>query len=223
MTDLKLESSPISKLLLSSKFGKINVQDPGDLAKEIHADNVRAGWWTDRSTGESTLESRNRPEMLMLAVSEIAEAALGVEGCMDDKLPHLPMYDVELADFVIRQLDQIGAELRCGHEAPNWAFLATWETDLFSAMPHLGDLRAMSRSDRLMELVKSVAAAMEHYRRGRIPNYMRTMAEGVLLAFAIAEIERIDLFDIITQKRVFNRNRPDHKPENRAKEGGKAF
>lgn len=77
---------------------------------EVHADNVKAGWWTNHKTGESILDTRNVPEMLMLIVSEIAE---GMEGyrkdLMDDKLPHRKMLEVELADAVIRIADLAGA------------------------------------------------------------------------------------------------------------------
>lgn len=139
------------------------------LAVEIHADNVAVGWWTDIQTGASTLPTRNRPEMLMLAVSEIAEAAEGAHGMRDDKLPHLPTYDVELADFVIRQLDQIGAEVSCGHEMPDWAHMP---------MTLVPALRAGSRNDRLMQLVMQVSMAMEHYRKGRIGPYVRRHGAG---------------------------------------------
>lgn len=193
------------------------------LAIEIHASNVEAGWWSDIKTGESMLLTRNRPEMLMLAVSELAEAAEGALGAMDDKLPDLPMYDVELADFVIRQLDQIGAEVSAGAEMPDWGHLATWEDDMYSTLPDVSQLRAMSRFERLMQIVMCVRAAMEHYRKGRVPNYVRTMAEGVLLAFAVAKIEHIDLLDVIAQKRAFNVIRPDHKIAARQAAGGKAF
>lgn len=195
-------------------------QGYANLATEIHGDNVKAGWWSDLTSDQSTLHTRNRPEMLMLAVSEIAEAADGSTGMMDDKLPHLPMYDVELADFVIRQFDQIGAEVSCGHEMPNWE--PEWaEPDLRNEV--VNELRAMSRTDRLMDLVRIVSRAMEHYRKGRAPGYLRAMADGILTAFLIARVEHIDLLDIIEQKRAFNRQRADHKPENRAKEGGKQF
>lgn len=80
------------------------------LCADVHADNVKVGWWTDHKTGESILETRNVPEMLMLIVSEIAE---GMEGyrkdLMDDKLPHRKMLEVELADAVIRIADLAGA------------------------------------------------------------------------------------------------------------------
>jgi len=194
---------------------KITGADIARLCTEIHADNVAAGWWSDLKTGESILATRNRPEMLMLAVSEVSEAADGAMGEPDDKLPHLPMYDVELGDFVIRQLDQIGAEVSLGAQMPAFVGL--------SREYGIGWLRPASRSERLMALVGCCARAMEHYRKGRVQQYVGAMAEGVAIAFRIAEIEHIDLLDIIAQKRVFNATRADHKVENRVKDGGKAF
>lgn len=77
----------------------------------IHNLNVTAGWWSDKLTGESTLETRNVGEILMLIVSEIAEGMEGHrKGLMDDKLPHRPMLEVELADAVIRIFDLAGAK-----------------------------------------------------------------------------------------------------------------
>ena len=180
------------------------------LATEIHASNVVAGWWTDLKTGDSILATRNRPEMLMLAVSELAEAAEGLDSRPDDKLPHLPMFDVELADFVIRQLDQIGAEVSLGAEMPS--FHRT------GAM-----LRPRTQPGQLMHLVGLVAAAMEHYRKGRLQEYVNLMGVAVGDTLRVARIHDIDLLDIIAQKRAFNATRADHKVENRQAEGGKAF
>ena len=182
------------------------------LAVEIHADNVRAGWWTDLNSNEDTRLSRNRPEMLMLAVTELAEAAQGADGLPDDKLPHLLMYDVELADFVIRQFDQIGAEVACGHPMPEWG----------GNHEHCRRImRPISRGDRLMELLILVSNAMEHHRKGRTNDYIRVMANSVWMTFVIADVEGIDLLDMIEQKRAFNRTRPDHKIENRRGPNGK--
>lgn len=122
-----------------------HIEPVNRLCADIHADNVKAGWWTNPHTGESTLETRNVGEILMLIVSEVAE---GMEGhrksLMDDKLSHRPMLEVELADAVIRICDLAGAK-------------------------------------------------------------------GFDLGGAIAE------------KRAFNRQREDHKLENRLKAGGKAY
>lgn len=81
------------------------------LARDIHADNVQAGWWSDPKTGESTVDTRNRGEILMLIVSEVSEGMEGHrKGLMDDKLPHRTMLEVELADACIRIFDLAGAE-----------------------------------------------------------------------------------------------------------------
>ena len=68
----------------------------------------RAGWWTDLATGGP--KDRNDGEMLMLMVSELAEAMEGLrKNLQDDKLPHRPMVEVELADTLIRIFDYAGA------------------------------------------------------------------------------------------------------------------
>jgi len=73
-----------------------------DLAADIHRQNEK--WWRDLRTGEPL--TRNRGEMLMLIVSEIAEAMEGErKGLMDNHLPHRRMAEVELADAMIRILD----------------------------------------------------------------------------------------------------------------------
>lgn len=68
----------------------------------------RAGWWTDLATGLP--KDRNDGEMLMLMVSELSEAMEGLrKNLQDDKLPHRPMVEVELADTLIRIFDYAGA------------------------------------------------------------------------------------------------------------------
>ena len=70
---------------------------------------VLAGWWTDLKTGEDMRGKRNVPELLCLIHSEISEAMEGHrKGAMDDKLPHRPALEVELADAVIRICDLAG-------------------------------------------------------------------------------------------------------------------
>lgn len=80
----------------------------GELSRDIHQRNVDAGWWTDLATGER--KDRNVGELLMLVVSEVAEAMEGHRKSLpDDKLPHRSMFEVELADVFIRIFDIAGA------------------------------------------------------------------------------------------------------------------
>lgn len=81
------------------------------IVDRCHGAAKEAGWWNDLETGAPIIE---RPhvvgEKLMLVVSEVSEAMEGHrKGLMDDKLPHRPMIEVELADALIRIADLAGA------------------------------------------------------------------------------------------------------------------
>jgi NTP pyrophosphatase (non-canonical NTP hydrolase) len=77
-----------------------------DLARDCHATNQQ--FWHDLVTG-AKLE-RNKGEMLMLMVTELAEAFEGErKNLMDDHLPHRKCVEVELADVLIRLFDYAGA------------------------------------------------------------------------------------------------------------------
>lgn len=106
------------------------------LSAIIHANNVKAGWWTDLKLNGKLTEildivgpiedthkynqlydvlvkhvkrERETGTTLMLIVSEVAEAMEGDrKGLMDDKLPHRSMFEVELADVLIRVFDLAG-------------------------------------------------------------------------------------------------------------------
>src|SRR5690606_35672663 len=75
--------------------------------QDSHGAAVNAGWYTDPVTREPL--NRNLGEMLMLIVSEVAEAMEGVrKNKMDDHLPHRTAEEVELADALIRIFDYAG-------------------------------------------------------------------------------------------------------------------
>jgi NTP pyrophosphatase (non-canonical NTP hydrolase) len=77
-----------------------------DYAKDCHAANDK--WWRDPNTNQRI--ERNKGELLMLIVSELAEAMEGErKDNMDDKLPHRRMAEVELVDALIRIFDYAGA------------------------------------------------------------------------------------------------------------------
>jgi NTP pyrophosphatase (non-canonical NTP hydrolase) len=97
-----------------------------DLSEACHRANEK--WWQDPSTGERI--SRNKGELLMLVVSEVAEAMEGErKGLMDDKLPHRRMAEVELADALIRIFDYAGAH---GYDLEG----AFWEKMDYNAKRH---------------------------------------------------------------------------------------
>src|ERR1700676_3357473 len=73
-----------------------------EFARMCHDANKK--WWYDPVDGKPL--KRNRAEMLMLIVSELAEAMEGErKSLMDDKLPDRLMAEVELADALIRIFD----------------------------------------------------------------------------------------------------------------------
>jgi hypothetical protein len=75
------------------------------IAQELRQQNDK--WWRDPLTNECIF--RNRPEMMMLMVSEIAEAMEGYrKNLQDDHLPQFPMETVEFADLFIRMMDYVG-------------------------------------------------------------------------------------------------------------------
>lgn len=77
-----------------------------EAARLIHF--IHQTWWHDLKTGERL--NRNKGELLMLIVSELAEAMEGErKDLMDDHLPHRRMAEVELADALIRIFDYAGA------------------------------------------------------------------------------------------------------------------
>lgn len=74
-----------------------------------------SGWWIDTETGEDVRTWPSKffklwvAAKLALVHSEISEGLEGHrKGLMDDKLPHRPMLEVEIADAMIRCCDLAG-------------------------------------------------------------------------------------------------------------------
>lgn len=94
---------------MTDTFDELTIENGlSTVVSVCHNASVAGGWWHDLNTGERL--HRNKGELLMLIVSEVSEAMEAErKGLMDDKLPHRPGAEVELADAVIRICDYCGA------------------------------------------------------------------------------------------------------------------
>lgn len=186
------------------------------LCREVHADNVAAGWWSDPKNGQRI--DRNVGELLMLITSELCEGAEGIAGnLMDDKLPHRQMIEVELADFAIRVFD-FGGGIDIAERISIEFDLARNAGNLATTYSHID-----TPNDFLLRIIRFVSEAMEHDRKGRTQQIGKPMAYALHGAFILGEILDLDVPGAIDEKRAFNATRADHKIENRLAVGGKAY
>lgn len=185
------------------------------MCRDIHADNVTAGWWSDMKTGLPL--DRNRGEMLMLIVSELSEASLGIAGDLfDDKLRHRKMFGVELADAAIRVCDLMGSL----GEGEFEGFVRGSYSRITSAE---SGMRLLTPDAQLMLIVNAVSEAMEHDRKKRAADFQLSLMDVLSGIIALARHHRVPLFALMDEKRAFNATRADHKIENRQAEGGKTY
>lgn len=82
-----------------------------DLSYDCFTASQEAGWW-DHGNRRMTHEEMDfiSPHKIALIHSEVSEALEGHrKGLMDDHLPHRSMFEVELADVIVRVCDLAGA------------------------------------------------------------------------------------------------------------------
>lgn len=167
-------------------------------AKRVHIANHK--WWIDINTGEPL--DRNVGELMMLVVSELAEALEGHrKDLQDDKLPHRKMFEVELADAVIRLLDIAGG----------------FDLDLTQWQRHTGtpELRE-NTAENLLRITKFCTLAYE----GGLGYYV---GMTLWMIQELAKKEGCDLWGAYSEKIDYNAVREDHKAENRLLAGGKKY
>lgn len=178
-----------------------------------HCASWDAGWWHDIKTG-ARLE-RNRAEMMMLMVSELAEAAHGLDtGAKDDKLPKRPMLEVEIADFLIRLYDYCG-----GFELDLQAAVADSEIDEpFDVYVH-----PVASTPALWRITQHVCEAMEGDRKKDAQRTLKALARAHRMAIWYAAVADLDVIGALVEKVEYNRTRADHQRAARLAPGGKAY
>lgn len=158
---------------------------------DVHERNVKAGWWSEITTGEP--KKRNVGELLVLMVTEMAEAYNAwLDGSADDKLPQFPGFGVEMADLGIRFADFCGALMAGRIIGP--------------------DPSARNPGDAMFREIVAIAERYEAIRK---------TPEAVGETETADFLPPQDVAQFTDAKLAFNANRPDHKIEARLAEDGK--
>lgn len=107
------------------------------------------------------------------------------------------------------------------HEA---ALASGWWTD------ESGNLKPYNTAEKLMLIVSELGEAMEGDRKGKqdehLPQYKSLdveLADALIRIFDLAGRKGIAMGEVVAAKLAYNAQRADHKPENRAKDGGKKY
>lgn len=182
----------------------------------VHQNNAK--WWINIHTGEPL--DRNKFEMLMLVLTELAEAAEGIrKNLMDDHLPHRKMAEVEMADAFIRMLDFAGG---FGYTLDDEHINQVWEGDLAEIIEECN--LPENQLEGLFD-ISSYVTALGLILKNDGPldsNAIDTVTS--LIIFSILAFSRQHDYDIIgayREKNEYNKTRKDHSIEERLKENGK--
>lgn len=180
-----------------------------EMAVTVHQANSK--WWQDPATGQPI--NRNNGELLMLVITELAEAVEGIrKDLMDDKLPHRKMEEVEMADAFIRLLDYAGG-FKLKLDKPDWF-----------KVPAQLDWPSDNKAECVLMLCAVVTAGHTGF---QIPSAIGGHQYEILACLLAIEgycIKfNLDLEGAIKEKMEYNRTRADHTHEARMAAGGKKF
>jgi len=191
--------------------------DFNERAALVHKNNEK--WWVDLNTLERIV--RNKGEMLMLVVTELAEAAEGIrKDLYDDHLPHRKMAEVELADAEIRLLDFAGG---FGYNIDSKLINSIYEFEDKEAIIEAYAIPT-NKLESLLDIVEPIIFLNKALNDDF--GYIEFGVEDLLSAsiFCIRAYAYLNDYDIegaYHEKLEYNKTRKDHSIEERRKEGGK--
>jgi hypothetical protein len=174
-----------------------------ELQNKTHKQNVEMGWWdTERSFHTLT----------NLGISEISEAVEAHrKNLNDDKLTKYHGTPVEAVDGAIRTFDVL-----------SWLGNESFDPSDFT----IRVIRTKGKEIDFLMAFSSylLSSAWESYElfgnRAKTKQYLR---DALFVMFEIVYQYGLTPITLINEKLEFNKIRPDHKQENRAKEGGKKY
>jgi len=192
------------------KYPKLNL-----LANQIHIANLKAGWWDDFLP-----EKHTRHETAMaLVLSEIMEGLEGIrKGINDDHLPQYQMFDVEMADAMVRLLDLAGA-YEINLDCPITGIVGVGNT--------LEDeIRDRATLNPMAGIYKAVQFILGGGQRPSVVMDNRYRVKKAIVAVVTlyeAYGTHPNMFEIVVVKVAYNAQRADHKKSAREAKGGKKW
>lgn len=141
----------------------------------------------------------------LLRVMARAEQAMKIEGATEDD-------------------KKTAAELSCMADDIHLAHKQWWQD------PATGEPIERNKGELIALMHSELSECLEGVRKGLMDDHLphRTMeevelADTMIRIFDYCGAYNLDIGGAILEKLIYNKNREDHKPENRVKEGGKKF
>lgn len=204
-----------------------------DYAKECHQANIK--WWLNleapctfcQTTGCPACDGngymkkdRNLGEMLMLCVSELAEALEGHRrNKMDDHLPNRKMAEVELADYLIRMFDLAEGRKWDLNEYENAKLV---DLSSFSMEETATGCIPDNFGECLLHLVRNTTEIAE-FTCGHADCLGGAASDVIMETLILGRKAGFDLQAAYTEKMLYNKSRIDHQLATRLAEGGKRY
>lgn len=202
----------------------------------VHA--AHANWWLDLET--SLPKQRNVGELLCLVHSEVSESYDGmVTDVLDDHLPQYPCWVVEVADALIRLFDLIGGlrikpevihylEGYFSDEEGHFDFELASEYELDALFDyHYPKAEHLVPTELYAIIHSSISRCMESHRKNHMPEFYKNVAIVICHLLGLMQVMDCepdnDLVEVIDAKVAYNKQRADHKIENRKAADGKKY